>query len=753
MRWGLCRAIVLTSMISGFACGSGEPVEVSGVVRDGRTGEALAGAAVRASGGGEATAGEDGSFRLRIPSGSDRIIRAVASGRCPGEATLDVRTSGNEAVTVNLFPRLELEESYLGVGFGQEVVIEARTRCDEQENLRWTQVAGPPLEGGALTVTDGGRRVVVRTPRLEDVVELGPRLSVVPLSRAQRADYRLEMEATLAGHAEHRTVRVTAASPHSGTYQVATGVDTYFNGGEGDAHRWTLLSKPDDSSAEMIDAETRTPHIRPDRFGQYLIRYETTGLEINLQAGSYEDVPRDCGRVGCHQPEEEGWLTTIHARTFQRGIEGELGAAFDERCWACHATGVDPGVNNGGFHETAESIGWSSPEPAPGAWEDVPRQVLRHGSVWCSACHGPGRILPPQFHWEYNAKFSAGVCAQCHDVVGDPDAAVVSWHYREWSAAAMATFVGGGGDPGPAARRECATCHSVQGYVAFLDSGQHITPEASMVEAITCATCHDPHDGTKPHALRVHDTAEVSGRETAGLGTGAICATCHQAGVADDDAPSRAPHAPQTDVLLGRGSLQLRAPRTGPHAQLANSCVACHMAEPDPALRGRAGGHTFSVRDLGSSSRILAGPTCSACHGAQVPPQAIGEIRDWDGDGVSDNIGREFDRALRLARATLRTRIAYARVRDECPGERLGEDFVEHDAQLLLVDAEGNFLGDCDGDRAFGEGEEAVGVGQLSRVLRKVVWDVAMIEKDGSRGRHNPGFTFDILTAVQRNLR
>jgi hypothetical protein len=727
-------------------------VEISGVVRDGRTGHALAGAAVRASGGAEATTDEEGRYRLRVPVGTERVVRAIAPGRCPGETEVDIAPTSNPEITVNVFPRLELDESYLGVGFGREVVIEARTRCDDQENLRWTQVAGEPLPPDAFIVSDGGRRVVVRTPRLEDLVELDPRISVVSLSRRERADYRFVLETTLAGREERRTVRVTAASPHAGTYQVATGVDTYFNGGAGESHAWTLLSKPDGSAAELVDENSRTPHIRPDTFGQYMIRHDTSGLEINLQAGAYEDVPRDCGRVGCHQPEEAGWRTTVHARTFRRGLEGELGSEFDERCWACHATGVDPGVDNGGFHETSASLDWSAPTPHPGAWEEAPRQVRRFGSVWCSACHGPGRILPPQFHWEYQAKFSAGVCAQCHDVVDDPDAAVTAWQVREWSRAKMASFVGDGDDPGPAARRGCARCHSVQGFVAHLD-GREVTPEASVAQAITCTSCHDPHDGTAPHALRIHDEVDVSGRLAKGLGTGAICASCHQAGVADDDSPSMAPHAPQTDVLLGRGSLLLRAPRTGPHAQIADSCVACHMAEPDEELRGRAGGHTFSVRDLDSSTPILAQPTCSACHGAQVPPQAIGDIRDWDGDGVSDDIGREFDRALRMAQATLRSRIALARVRDECGGERLGENFVELDAQLLLTDREGNLLGDCDGDGAFGEGEEAVGVGQLSRELRRVVWDVAMLEKDGSRGRHNPGFAFDILAAVRRDLR
>jgi hypothetical protein len=740
-----------------LGCGPPEQVEVAGVVRDGRTGAELARAEVRASGGGRATTDENGRFALRIPIGDDRVIRAAAREHCPGDTTVDVMRRNPEEITVNLFPRLELEEEHLQVGFGREIQIEARTRCDDQENLRWTQIAGPELTSETMRVEDGGRRVSIQIPPLERVVELGPRVSAVALSRADRYELRLEMQASLGGKEERRVVRVTAAAPSPGIFQVPTGQDLYLNGGERESHRWSLVSKPDGSRAEIVDPESRTPHLRPDRFGEYLVRYEPLSLDINVQAGAYDDVPRDCGREGCHRPEEQGWKTTAHAVTFRRGLEGGLGESFDERCWGCHATGVDRGVANGGFHEVAKRIGWQQPEPHPGAWDEAPRQVRRFGSVWCSSCHGPGRILPPPFHWEYQAKMGIGTCAQCHDAVGEPDAASPSWHVREYRRAPMASFVGGGRDPGPAARAECASCHSAQGYVAWRDRGEHITPDAATVEPITCSACHDPHDGTNPYALRVFDVAEVSGAEVHALGTGAVCATCHQAGVTDEEHPSRAPHAPQTDVLLGRGSLLLGRPKGGVHAQLANACVACHMAIPgaDDPIRGRAGAHTFSVRDLGATGArpILAQATCGACHGTSVPPQAIGGYRDWDGDGVSDNVGEELGRALAAVRSELRTRIAYARVHDECGTPHLGVDYVEHDAQLVLVDGEGKLLGDCDRDGRLAENEPWVGVAQLSRELRKVVWDVAMLEKDGSHGRHNPTFAFEILRAAERELR
>ena len=760
MRLG--RFVIAIALLA--ACGPSEHVEVSGVVRDGRSGMAMVGALVRGPGGAEARADDEGRFSLRLPADDHVLVRAAVAERCPGETRVDVRGRGTPEVIVHLFPRLELAEAYPQVGFDREVRVEAQTRCDDDAVLRWRQVSGPEL-GPRMRVEDGGRTVVIRTHPLDEMVEPDPRLGMLPLSREQRADYRLEMEAEIAGAVVKRELRITAAPTSAGVFQVPTGGDVYLNGGAREEHRWTLLSKPDRSQADMIDPTSRMPHFRPDVYGQYMVRYEPMLLDINIQAGPYDEVPRDCGREGCHHAEDQGWQATRHARTFRRGLEGELGDDFDERCWSCHATGVDFGVENGGMHAIARRMGWAQPAPRPGLGQDAPRPVRRQGSVWCSACHGPGRILPPQFHWDYGAKYQSGVCARCHDAVDDLDSPHQSWQYREWAASAMSSFVGGAltaGSPegvDPAIRLGCASCHSAQGFIAWRDTGEHIIPDPGTVAAVTCTTCHDPHDASRPRALRVHDQVEhVGGKDATGLGTGAICATCHRSGVASADREAMAPHAPQADVLLGRGSMLVREVVAGGHSRLADSCVACHMARPedgDPLL-GRAGGHTFSVRDVSSAAGARAIPSsaaCASCHGTETPPQAIGGIRDWSADGQSSDVGRDFDRALVSARTALRERIAHARVHDECPQPRLARDFVERDALLFLTDGEGILLGDCDGDGAIARRESPVGVEQLSRALRRVVWDVAMLDKDGSHGRHNPAFAFRVLREVHAALR
>jgi len=753
--FGLLGAFLL---LGPAGCGPAEQRDVTGVVRDGRTGEALSDAVVRGSRGVETRSDDTGRFTLPLPVGSDRVVRAAQAQRCPGETRVDVTRDGAADVTVHLFPRVELEEEFLQVGFDQEVRIEATLRCDPEAVLRWSQATGPELAPERFVVEDGGRLVRLRTLPLADLVALEDRLVVVSLSRAQRAEYRLAMETELGHGLEQRTVRVTAAGTTAGVFQVPTGADMYLDGGSFESHGWELLSKPEQSSAELIDADTRTPHFRPDRFGQYMVRHVPRGLDINIQAGPYDEVPRDCGREGCHRPEDRGWQATAHARTLRRGLSGELGEDFDERCWSCHANGVDPGVGNGSLLQVARRLQWSQPEPAGDLWEQAPRAVRRFGSVWCSACHGPGRILPPPFHWEYGAKYRASVCARCHDAVDDPDAPHDSWQQREWRAAPMATPVISAAEGEPALRRRCASCHSAQGFVAFTRRGEHIVPDAGSVEVVTCQACHDPHDGTRPRALRAYeDVDDVAGVPARGLGTGAVCVLCHRTGIAREGMDSAAPHAPQGDVLLGRGSHVIHGRMIGAHSQLANTCVACHMARPgadDPFL-GRAGGHTFSVRDLATvRPRAVVSPTaCASCHGIDVPPQAIGGIRDWNGDGRADNVGEEFDRSLTAALQELRQRITFARVHDECETPTLARDWVERDALLVLTDGQGRLLGDCDGDGAIGRREHVVGVEQISREVRAMIWDVSMLDKDGSRGRHNPAFAFTILREVLRALR
>lgn len=741
----------LTCLVAS-GCGPGQRVDVGGVVRDGRTGAPIANATVETAAGDSAQTDEDGRFTVPVEEGAEREITASADGRCPATERVDVSRAPAPNVTLHLFERLELPQEIVQVGFDSVVRVEVRMRCEADSPIEWEQIGGPPLDE-RLGTEDRGRVLVVHTHSLTELVRLDDRVGVIALDRRERGEYRFRMTATFGEDTETREVRVVAAPMATGLFQVATGADVYLNGGIGDSHDWEMTARPDHSEAELSGADQRVASFRPDRFGTYTLEHRGTGVQMLLQAGAYEDVPRDCGRDGCHAAEADGWTETAHARTFERGIRGDLGPEFGERCWSCHATGVDHGIENGGLHHTAESVGWQQPTPDASVWDAMPRQVRRHGSVWCSACHGPGRIIPPQFRWQYGAKYQAGVCARCHDVDEDDGAANHrSPHVDEWRLSPMSDFVRDLAPTDPALRSGCNQCHSAQGFVTWQTHGSVSGVERETVEPVTCPTCHDPHDASNPRGLRVYDTSPpIAGAPATDMGAGALCATCHRPGVANGEAADMAPHAAQAGLLVGRGSRTTADVTDGAHQRIADTCARCHMTRPDPSAPeyGAVGGHTFSVRaQRGDPELSLA--ACSPCHG-EVEPEAIG-ARDYDGDGEAGPIGQEHDRALGEVSERLQAHISAASISDACSPARTAADVVDLDARLHLVDATGQVLGDCDGDGRIGEGEQARTVTALPGDLVDAAWDVAMLRADGSRGAHNPQYTFAILATLAQRL-
>ena len=734
-------------------CGTAQSVEVEGVVRDGRTGAPISGAVVSAENGTSTETDEDGRFTLSVEEGSGRQLTAEAEGRCPVTETLDVTRAGVDGVTLHLFGRLEVPQDHVQVGFGATVRVEVRLRCETDAPIEWAQTGGPELSAEHFETEDRGRTLVVRTHALEDLVSLEDRVGVIALDRRQRGEYRFRLSATFGEAIEEREVRIVSAPIASGLFQVATGADVYLNGGSGDSQLWNLANRPENSEAELSDSTARTPFFRPDEFGTYVVEHTPTHTQMLLQAGPYENVPRDCGREGCHGEEARGWETTAHAQTFRRGMDGELGADFEERCWSCHATGVDFGIDNGGMHHTAASMGWTQPAPDSAAWDEMPRRVRRHGSVWCSACHGPGRIIPPQFRWQYGSKFQVGVCARCHDVdEGDADANHRSPHVDEWRRSPMSRFSRALAPNDPALRQECAQCHSAQGFVSHQRVGEVAVPDANTVAAITCAACHDSHEPSAPRGLRIYDTSEpIAGSPVEDLGAGALCASCHRPGVARSEALDHAPHAVQGGLLVGRGARTTDATDTGPHRHIADSCVRCHMTRPDPSDPSylSAGGHTFSVRARTGEPR-LSPAACSPCHG-EMEPATIG-TRDWNRDGSDGPIAREHDDALTIITELLRARIGAVSVSDPCASPHVAVDVIDHDAILQLVDAEGVMLGDCNANAVFDDGETRMTASALPADLRESAYDVVMLRSDGSHGVHNPDYAFSILGALNARL-
>ncbi len=283
---------------------------------------------------------------------------------------------------------------------------------------------------------------------------------------------------------------------------------------------------------------------------------------------------------------------------------------------------------------------------------------------------------------------------------------------------------------------ECGSCHA--------GAGDHESPllEEWTAGAHTELGCTGCHDVQAPSALRRYDTATVGGAPFEHLGSGALCVTCHQDGETDIDV---APRSPQADVLLGRGARSTPPRESGPHRFIVDTCVRCHVTRPaaDDPLFTRVGGHTFSTRELDGT---IAQAACAPCHG-EVAPDAIG-VRDWDGDGRAGSVGAELARALDAAERRLSARIARLSLLDACPAPHRAAGVTTDGDRLVLTDAGGELLGDCDGDGRFDAGEERLTTQALPAELAHAARDIALLRADGSFGAHNPGYAFGVLRAL-----
>jgi hypothetical protein len=183
----------------------------------------------------------------------------------------------------------------------------------------------------------------------------------------------------------------------------------------------------------------------------------------------------------------------------------------------------------------------------------------------------------------------------------------------------------------------CAFCHTHQGFIEKLATGQNATAATVQDPApVNCRTCHQIHKTfTKAdYALTTtKDVALITGG-TAKLGTraGNLCGQCHQArilsplptlGGANVTLTSTRygwHYSPVANVITSNGAFKITGSSTIPtvphvHGDLAfnpGTCATCHMNQ---AFGEKSGGHTFKMFYLGTTGlpvQNIAG--CQECH-------------------------------------------------------------------------------------------------------------------------------------------
>jgi len=412
---------------------------------------------------------------------------------------------------------------------------------------------------------------------------------------------------------------------------------------------------------------------RPDVVGQYTVRATitttgvngtntispvTTNIATTITASTYYGV-NTC--AACHSGGVLNapsiyptYMNTPHASMFTRAIDGLVSSHYSKNCIQCHTLGYDTNsfAVNGGFDDMATLYGWTFPSVLTnGNWASMPAELQDLANIQCENCHGPGSQHPVSQGIVGNTNFisvsyGAGVCAQCHDSL--------TGHFKnaEWNSSLHASSA-------RETSAACVRCHTGPGFIGWATAGgmsaQNLYPTNvisanafstnilttspnTTYEAITCQACHDPHNASNPHELRMGYNVTLSdGTVVTNAGAGGFCMECHNnrnGSVTNMLAkyPLSQPNwaggvsfgthdSPQGDMLEGVNAVTYgQVIPSAPHANVVtDTCAGCHMqpiATTDPAF-AKAGGHTFKMSYTNSlGAKVPVAYVCNQCHGA-----------------------------------------------------------------------------------------------------------------------------------------
>jgi len=324
---------------------------------------------------------------------------------------------------------------------------------------------------------------------------------------------------------------------------------------------------------------------------------------------------------------------------------------------------------------------------------------------------------------------------------------LVPYYYEQWSKSAHSdanseAFVHWGTEAGSEIPTDCARCHSSDGYQDYLGADgtdfQVVDNAAPAGTTVNCATCHNS----------VANTLDVvmfpSGVEIGGLGSEAICMTCHQGRASSDtveqmivDADADAAPDTKNDGLrftnihyyAAGATLEAGRVRGGyqydgktydwrfRHAPGYDSCVGCHDS------------HTLQVKV----------DECSTCH---TEVSAIADLRgirmissasvDYDGDGdTTEGIYHELE-GLRTA--------LMAAIQDYTQANSLANVcYDSHAYPYWFVDTDGN--GECSEDEAKNVNQFREWTARLTRAA----YNFQVSLKDPGAFAHNAKYMIQLL--------
>jgi formate-dependent nitrite reductase cytochrome c552 subunit len=202
---------------------------------------------------------------------------------------------------------------------------------------------------------------------------------------------------------------------------------------------------------------------------------------------------------------------------------------------------------------------------------------------------------------------------------------------------------------------DCTKCHDQQGFIKWLDSGIVAGPYDN-VSAIGCFTCHDPHT-RGDMSLRIESAYTLANAVVFDHGEGNLCANCHhirtdvRAEIVDNKATTNRfgpHHGPQADLLQATGGYQYAGMtyNTSTHGTAVdNSCIGCHMGNPQVHDGYKIGGHSWNMEDEESGYNLIA--VCTPCHAKaktdfDFVADTVKATYDFDKDGTVEGYQTEM---------------------------------------------------------------------------------------------------------------
>lgn len=224
-------------------------------------------------------------------------------------------------------------------------------------------------------------------------------------------------------------------------------------------------------------------------------------------------------------------------------------------------------------------------------------------------------------------------CLACHSGTA-MDQKKGEFAMSEHAVGAVAVAYAGG-------RKDCARCHSSQGFIQYATLGS-VAGDISNPSAWECATCHGLHKTFEAadYALRLGAAAVASNIDATYKfdfkNNSNLCVNCHQARTPEPNKEKPGTtykitnthygphHGPQGNVLAGVGFAEIPGavayPAPGSAKHYAGACTSCHMAPFSKAQ----GGHSL-IPNLDA---------CNTCHKASDT--------SYDHNGVQTEISADL---------------------------------------------------------------------------------------------------------------